>query len=73
MTEDEQGLLKKEYEYQKIKDSISQRNGTYTSPKIGEWVVAKTKFGFKRVKVLVDENCGWPTIDDTVKMFEGDN
>lgn len=52
-------LLGKEYEYGKIKDSIAQRNGTYTSPKIGDWIVSKGRFGFKRIKVLVDDNCGW--------------
>jgi hypothetical protein len=52
-------LLAKEYELQKIKDNITSKNGTYVSPKVGEWIVAKTKFGFKRVKVERDELCGW--------------
>lgn len=52
-------LLEKEYELQKIKDSIATRNGTFQSPKVGDWVVSKTKFGFKRVKIERDENCGW--------------
>lgn len=54
-----QQLLEKEYEYGKIKDSIANRNGTYESPKVGNWIVTKGKFGFKRIKVEKDEFCGW--------------
>lgn len=52
-------LLEQEYKYQKLKDEVAQENGTYQSPAIGSLVVTKTKWGYRRVKVLQDENCGW--------------
>ena len=64
MTEEEkkakgQLLLGKEYDFQKLKDKIAHEKGTYTSPKKGDWVVTKGRFGFRRVKVMQDEFCGW--------------
>lgn len=45
-----QNLLEKEYELQKFKG---------LTPKKGDWIVVRSKYGFKRVKVQEDDNCGW--------------
>lgn len=52
-------LLEKEYKYQKLKNEVAQENGTYESPKIGSWIVTKGRWGYRRVKVMADEFCGW--------------
>lgn len=54
-----QALLEKEYEYQRLKTRVDMKNGTYVSPKRGDWVIDRNAYGYRRVKVQYDEYCGW--------------
>jgi single-stranded DNA-specific DHH superfamily exonuclease len=52
-----QSLLENEYELQETKKRIA--GVTYKEPKKGDWVIIKSKLGYKRVKLAGNSNCGW--------------
>lgn len=47
-------LLEKEFEYQEIKNKMNN-----AVPKRGDWIVAKSRYGFRRIRVAYDDLCGW--------------
>lgn len=52
-----QSLLEKEYELQEIKKRIA--GVAHKEPQKGDWMIVKSKWGYKRVKLAEDNNCGW--------------
>ena len=52
-----QNMLEKEYELQETKKKLA--GAAYVGPKKGDWIVGKNRWGYKRYKIIQDENAGW--------------
>ena len=52
-----QNLLEKEYELQEVRKKLA--GPLYKEPGKGDWIIGKNKYGYKRYKLMYDNNAGW--------------